>query len=584
MSQRRFGCSAGERCFAIAVTMTVLLLPNLISVWVSPGGGVVTAFVFFAGIAWISFAAVAVAGRLSLLWLLALPLVLWLPIELFLLTQYRTTSSAHIFGVILETDYAEAIGFLRGVWVPLLLALAGALAIWGYVMLIFVRQRLAWRGQSRWLFVTLSTCILIVGFVTEAPSQAPSAVEATHADPHESVALPLIGSALYESFPFGVPLRFFAALASRTELRKLAEKRVSRRLGVAPVSGSTKPPVTYVVVIGESSRPDRWELFGGKRKTNPKLSQLANVFTFEDVITPFPATRLSVPLILTGVSPTQDFSGTTESPSLVSAFGEAGYSTYWISAQRPLGRLDGPIGLLAAEAQHRLFLNAGTFSAATPLDDVLIRPLSEILARDEPHQLIVIHTLGSHWDYRKRYPNDFDVFKPSLSDTTEGSLQDRSHKVELVNSYDNSIMFTDHVLSAFIDALKKHRPHSALIYVSDHGQILFDGDCSLAGHGLGTVHDHRVPAFLWMSDGIKVDLGADRIEALLSRRKAKLMSNQVFSTVTDLAGLKWDGLDTKVSWASKEFSGQRRYVFKSAAIDFDDANVSGNCQIVLPKQ
>lgn len=128
-----------------------------------------------------------------------------------------------------------------------------------------------------------------------------------------------------------------------------------------------------------------------------------------------------------------------------------------------------------------------------------------------PHggTVLFLHQLGNHGPgYFRRYPRDFEVFKPACRDD---KLQNCSRE-EIVNAYDNAILYTDYVLSGLIDWLAgMHDLDTALLYVSDHGESLGENNLFLHGAPLviAPIEQTRVPMFLWLSAGYRERLGLD---------------------------------------------------------------------------
>jgi glucan phosphoethanolaminetransferase (alkaline phosphatase superfamily) len=209
------------------------------------------------------------------------------------------------------------------------------------------------------------------------------------------------------------------------------------------------------MVIGESSRYDRWSLNGYARETNPLLSQEANLVALPDVITSVSATRLSVPVIISRKPATQSLKDGFSEKSFLTAFKEAGFKTFWLSNQISFGKFDTPVSVFAKEADVVDFLNLGGFTDNSNYDEVLFGPLKHALADPAPKKLIVLHTLGSHWNYSHRYPKQFDKWQPSLFGVDKPVYTDIRIKEQLNNSYDSSILYTDWFLAHVIDALKE---------------------------------------------------------------------------------------------------------------------------------
>ena len=142
-------------------------------------------------------------------------------------------------------------------------------------------------------------------------------------------------------------------------------------------------------------------------------------------------------------------------------------------------------------------------------DDILLDNLEETLDNIQKDTLIVLHMMGSHGPaYYKRYPERMKVFEPACH--TE-DLQDCSQE-EIVNAYDNTILYTDYIISSVIDLLKtKNNLQSSMLYVSDHGESL--GEHNIYLHGLpdkiAPKEQKNIPMILWLSDNAKKNMSLD---------------------------------------------------------------------------
>ncbi|HSC82720.1 MAG TPA: sulfatase-like hydrolase/transferase, partial [Pseudomonas sp.] len=118
------------------------------------------------------------------------------------------------------------------------------------------------------------------------------------------------------------------------------------------------------------------------------------------------------------------------------------------------------------------------------------------------------HMKGSHGPaYYKRYPAAFETFTPVCKETQ----LDRCDRESIVNAYDNSLTYTDHVLAAAIDLLKHNAAHlnSAMLYLSDHGESLGEGGMYLHGvpYALAPSEQTHIPMLLWLSEGLQRSSG-----------------------------------------------------------------------------
>jgi glucan phosphoethanolaminetransferase (alkaline phosphatase superfamily) len=374
----------------------------------------------------------------------------------------------------------------------------------------------------------------------------------------------LTAQELAATYPAGVPIRLAAFVAQKKGLEQIEDAIRDFRFNATHVGESSSRQI-HVLVIGETGRPDRWQLNGYSRPTTPRLSRIAEVVSFTDTVSAWAWTRMSVPVILTRKSP-QDSRAFFQEKSLIAAFREAGFKTYWLSTQSPLGPHDSSIALHAREADYSRFLNPTDYRGAGVHDGVLLGPLSDILAQNEPRQLVVLHTLGSHFNYADRYPAGFDKFRPSQTGERAPSLHDSSQKEAMNNSYDNSIYYTDWLLSEIIERLRSTDSRATLLYVADHGENLFDGACTKSGHGHSTEFDFRVASMWWNSPQYG-RARPDSIALVRERRDAALSTSHIFHTMLDAADIHYPGQDLSQSVLSANWTRRTRPV--QGGYDFD---------------
>ena len=137
-------------------------------------------------------------------------------------------------------------------------------------------------------------------------------------------------------------------------------------------------------------------------------------------------------------------------------------------------------------------------------DEVLLVDLKEKILNNSKNKIfLVLHTSTSHGPkYNKKYPARFEHFNP-VCNSVELS---KCSSEELINAYDNTILYTDYILARLIDILKQLEEYnSAMLYVSDHGQSL--GENNIYLHGLPTSiapkEQLEIPFIVWLSDNSK---------------------------------------------------------------------------------
>ena len=266
-------------------------------------------------------------------------------------------------------------------------------------------------------------------------------------------SIPFEAEPFGRTWPFGLAVRGYDFWKERQYLTDLQSKSNNFSFGASQTTQQNTPQI-MVLVIGESSRYDRWSLNGYQRDTNPLLKQESNLISFSNVLTGVAATRLSVPVMLSRKPITESLRAGFDEKSLITAYKEAGFKTYWISNQMSYGKFDTPISAFANEADSTQFLNLGGFTDISSFDQGLLTPLKTAMADPAPKKLIVLHSLGNHWNYSHRYPKEFDKWQPSLFGIDNPAYTNLANKSALNNSYDNAILYSDWFLAQVINTLK----------------------------------------------------------------------------------------------------------------------------------
>ena len=575
-------------------------------------------------VAWVS--AWAVFKRAAWFHILLLPAFFALPIELYLRTFYGQGISTHHLGIIAETSPKEAFEFLgQKIW--LLLFIIIGIAIWWWLTWIAAwrTRSLDWTGKSRAVvFVILLLGVCAWGYGQQfgvkaaslpsvaasgdasddsstddeddddssdsavAPGSASAAPPSAGASASSLPKLPFWANPPFDvkqfgdTWPFGLVVRGYDFWKERQYLSELAHKSSLFTFGAHQVGAAADLPQIVVVVIGESSRYDRWSLNGYTRETNPLLKQEANLVSLSNILTSVSATRLSVPVIVSRKPATQSLQAGFSEKSFISAFKEAGFKTYWLSNQMSFGQFDTPISVFAKEADVIQFLNLGGFTDTSSFDQILLDPLQRAMADPAKKKLIVLHTLGNHWNYSHRYPRQFDKWQPSLFGVENPAYTDLKLKPQLNDSYDNSILYTDWFLSQVIGRLKQTQQLGSLLYVSDHGQTLYDGTCKLAFHGHNTQFEFHIPALVWYSDQYQATY-PDKVAQLQHNKKARLSTENVFHTLLDMADIRYSTEKLEWSFVSKKLRRHKRYVDSYGWTDYDNSTFKGDCREVMDK-
>ncbi len=348
------------------------------------------------------------------------------------------------------------------------------------------------------------------------------------------------------SSPVGVLSQAAVAAALALEAGRIREDRRAFAFGASKAWAA--PEELYVLVIGESARPDHFTMGGYARDTTPRLAALRNLVFLRDVLTTAPSTSVAVPSLLS-LAPVDDWPALLRQRSVVSAFAEAGLETAWLSTQEvsPWG---GVIPEVAREAGRVRYLDRAH-------DGALVEEVRRVLAAPAgPRRaFLVLHTRGSHFEFKNRYP-------PRLRRWPD---QGGGRARDLVNAYDNSLLHTDEVLSDLVALLEARGGPALLVYASDHGENLLDDGRGLLGHAVGNRYDLPTAAFVWWSDALAARLPAEVARAR-GRAGAALSLSDLPHLLLDAAGIRARGLDPSRSIFSADFRERPRTVLVRGAL------------------
>lgn len=308
-------------------------------------------------------------------------------------------------------------------------------------------------------------------------------------------------------------------------------------------------PETVVLVIGETSRADNWQLYGYHRPTNPVLSKTEGLTVFTDYMSQSNTTHKSVPILLS-LADAEDYTILYRTKGIMQAFREAGYHTAFISNQQ---RNHSFIDFLGEQADYCLFLHD---SLSRNADDIeLLKPLRQQIKQNRGKRtFIVLHTYGSHFSYADRYPKAMRHFTPDHYDGAKAK-----YRLQLVNAYDNTIVHTDFLIGKVISTLSSEGGSAAMLFTSDHGEDIFDDQRHLFLHAspFPSYYQLHVPLIAWTSPTYRIR-HAEIAQSLISNSHKQAESNSVFHTLLSLGGVATQYRNDSLSLASPAYTPHRR--------------------------
>ncbi|MEO8016710.1 MAG: phosphoethanolamine--lipid A transferase [Pseudomonadota bacterium] len=295
------------------------------------------------------------------------------------------------------------------------------------------------------------------------------------------------------------------------------------RLAEAP-----QKPRVFVLVVGETARAANFSLLGYARLTNPELAKL-DVVPFNNVSSCGTSTEVSVPCMFSQFGRADyDERRIRNSEGLLNVLARAGYVVKWLDNQSGCKRVCEGAGIEYEKIDPGASADLCTGNEC--FDGVLVRRLEAELTGVRKNTVIVLHMMGNHGPaYYRRYPPEFRRFLP---DCATEELRECSRE-QVVNAYDNAILYTDHVLAGIVHALASTPAlDTAMLYVSDHGESLGESGLYLHGipYSIAPEAQTHVPMVAWLSRGFLAD---NFVDASCLRDKAgdKLSHDNLFHSV-----------------------------------------------------
>lgn len=306
-----------------------------------------------------------------------------------------------------------------------------------------------------------------------------------------------------------------------------------------------KPPL-ILLVLGETARMGNFGLNGYDRNTTPELSK-ENTVSLRGVMSCGTSTATSVPCMFSHLGKEDFESRKNNYESLIDVLHHAGLALLWIDNQSGCkGVCERVPQALTKELKHPSLCKGGEC-----FDEIMLHQLDERIQalpaeRRAKGVVVVMHQMGSHGPaYYKRVP---DTFKKFQSECKSNALQECSRE-QVVNSFDNTILYTDHFLSQAIQWLKKsNATHAtAMLYVSDHGESLGENNLYLHGLPYRVAPDvqKRVPWISWWSQQFETQTGLSSA-CLKKKINAPLTHDNYFHSVLGMVGVSTEVYQAKL--------------------------------------
>lgn len=460
-------------------------------------------------------------------------------VDVFSLTHYNSVLDAGLLQVILATNPQEAVEYVMtqgGDILPLLVAsiLTGGALWWWKRRDMRSRATVGWR-QSLYLsqqpfFINRRVKVMAMAVLVLLAGSACHAF----ADPEDSV----------EKLPRNLSVGRLAANLKQS----YDENRSTAYIDYALASQSVEiladehdiPKVIFI--LGESTSRHHMQLYGYDLPTTPNLSrreQAGELTAFSSVTSPHAGTMAVMRTLFSFYD--NDAAGMWyDYGNIFDILREAGVHTSWLSNQESSG-FYGSIGrTLASRCDEQAFTShlAHTIDLSERYDEEVLPLLDDALAGDgrtdaEPQSdFIVVHLMGAHEDFKRRYPASFARF--TAADET-GGVRDDAAASQIRAEYDNAVLYDDYIVDAIIRRVEDQ--DALVIFLSDHGEEVNDVR-DLVGHGDESSSWQRdIPMVIWTSAKFRANHPED-VRRICAAKDHAWQSDEMIHTLLDLMKIR----------------------------------------------
>jgi heptose-I-phosphate ethanolaminephosphotransferase len=288
---------------------------------------------------------------------------------------------------------------------------------------------------------------------------------------------------------------------------------------------------TFVIVIGESSNRHHYSSYGYFRETTPFLNQQLPKENWLFFDRAYSSHVHTTPSLMHALTSANQYNGQDyyKANSLIEVFNAAGFDTYWIDEQaRALG--DNPVNVIASASKY--------FKVVPPNNGELLNEYKKILngLDTQKNNLIILHLIGSHFDYKRRVPKNYSVKFDTSAEELGDDAKDEDFVKNILGPYDNTIHYTDNIL----DKLNKSAKRASVapdifVYFSDHGEDVFGRKFHNAAEF--TYPMARVPLILSFSDKW-IKQNSSKADLLKRRVNNVFTLDMIYNTFVGLADIQ----------------------------------------------
>ena len=452
-------------------------------------------------------------------------------VGIYIAYMYKSNITPAFIIPILETTYSEAIEYIS-TYISVANSIVILILLLIYGLCYYIKTKI----NSKSKFFTVSTVFMCIGCICSIVFIAKNTMK-NYAMPVQSVYYAMKD-----------------AIQQREELENF-DKLTNAKNENLVVQHVGKGIPNIVFIIGESENRNHMHLYGYDRDTTPELDQFAKnqkIAVFTDVVSPHAYTTASLSEIYS-LHHYENPDKWYNTLNLIDILKKAGYHTSWLSNQESSGNWVSVANFLANRNDYKeyTYLRDSTSDLYDSYDEKLFPIIDKVKSQNtSDKQFYTIHLMGSHASYDRRVPPNWRKFELEPTDTKADYER---------NAYDDTVLYNDYILTQIFK--KFDDTDTLIIYISDHGESVYEKDSKLIGHGDGQLNRHmlEIPMIMYGTDRFKEN-HPELWNKILEAQHRPYMTDDLPHTIMDLLDIRVDGYEDRRSIINSNFNINRNRI------------------------
>ncbi|WP_428776275.1 phosphoethanolamine transferase [Vibrio sp.] len=340
-----------------------------------------------------------------------------------------------------------------------------------------------------------------------------------------------------------IPTQLVYSIGKYVKRTYLTKPMVYQELGLDAqqkphaLASADEKPTLMVFVLGETGRAQNFELNGYDRPTNQYTRDL-DVISFQDVDSCGTATAVSVPCMFSALTKDNfERKVADHQDNFLDIMKRAQVDLFWL--ENDGGDKDVAKNIRKIEIDRKR--KDDVCNGSTCYDMALLENFEDNVTSMQGNRMLVMHLIGSHGPtYFQRYPREMAKFQP---DCPRADIENCSVE-QIVNTYDNTVLYTDYVLAQTIEKLKdlESEYNTALFYISDHGESLGEDGLFLHGmpYALAPDYQTKVQTMVWTSPGFEQQKSLNKKCLKNAANKENYSHDNVFHSMLGIMDVSTD--------------------------------------------